>query len=272
MYNAIEPRFRSEVIAEDGPPVNPGPPHESSRFLKRRITTAVRWADIQGKIGWAGVVLGEVLPAFLFDSHKFSHARWQELSLALAEFSDQIAGDAMRLLEMELLKEGMLAEPPSKLLGNAPAPEFGRWIDGFVGNDCGNRTSLESVAWVAGRIAQRWDHDTPTPYLFEKLKASHGPTTWPAAGRMATNTMDPSAWDICEGHSAPLCLAPFEQVISAIVPGRRFGFFYQRHCPKCMRALSCSDTKTRDDVSAESATFLQPALDELLVVPVHLFS
>jgi len=46
-------------------------------------------AEMQGKRGWAGVVLGDVLPASLFDSNKFSETRWQELLLELAEFSDQ---------------------------------------------------------------------------------------------------------------------------------------------------------------------------------------
>ena len=157
VHNAIDPQFRSEVITEDGPIVNSNPLHQSSRFVKRRITTAVRWMDMQGKIGWGGVVLGDVLPAFLFDSLKFSDRRWQELLLELAEFSDQIAGDAMQQLEMQLSEEGMLGEQPLKLLGDAPTRELGRWIDGFIidGNGCGNRGSLKSIAWVAGRIAQR---------------------------------------------------------------------------------------------------------------------
>jgi hypothetical protein len=262
MFNAIQPEYHPQAILEDTVPDHQ--PLRPSRFVTRRIATALRWAEMRQKIGWAGVVLGDVLPTTLFDRDKYPDARWRELLLGLTPFSDQIAGDAMQLLEKE-----MRGPKPSKLLGDATPREFGEWIDGFIldENGAGNRSPLKSVVWVAKRVAERWAHDASTTFLFEKLLATDGSTIWPNAGLIATRMMDPFFWDACGLNSAPLCVAPLDQVIPTIVPGLRFATYFQQHCRKCQQDLKCSDTNTLCQVPAESPVQVQTALDGSEVIP-----
>ena len=90
---------------------------------------------------------------------------------------------------------------------------------------------------------------------------------WPNAGTIATSTFDPFTWDVFAPGYDPLCVAPLDQIISAIVPGMRFESFLQPCCGSCHRDLVYRDsTTTYLAVPAETTAQIQKALNQLLVI------
>ena len=150
IYSAIEPRYHSQVFVEDERTWKSNGQMSDSRFIKRRITTVLRWALMQEKLGLAVIVLGHVMPPSWFEGVGFSDVKWPDL--LTAPFLDVIAGNAKQLLEQEMCRAA-----PLRLLENSQGREFGNLIDAFISYEnvwgCGG--SLKSVAWIAGRIAQR---------------------------------------------------------------------------------------------------------------------
>ena len=239
-----------------------------SRFVKRRITTALRWYSIQQKFGWATVVLGDVLPAEWFEWTRFCDAKWENLLAELAPFGDVMAGQAMHLLE-----KMMGGEAPVRLLQKSTVGDFGNQFDAYISKEkaWSRGGSLKSVAWIAGRIAQRWSahgSTSPVPYLFRKLISTTASAPWPDAGEIAMTTLEPFAWDVLPPGCDPLCVSPLDHIISALIPGLNFCTGLQSHCQGCKRDIEHRDMDATEHfgVLAQTAAEGQKALDRLLVI------
>jgi len=254
--NAVQSRYHSQVAIEGMTQKG------ESVFIKRRITTALRWYTIQEKLGWATVVLGDVMPAHWFEYARFSDAKWENLLKELAPYGDILAGEAMHLLE-----KAIGGDAPIRLLQKSPLRDFGNWLDAFISKQKRCRGSLKSVAWIAGRIAQRWcaDPTFPVPYLFEKLRLTPASAHWPNAGEIATSTLEPFAWDVLPHGLDPLCVSPLDQLILALIPGLQFDTIVQGYCGGCKREIVLHPT-VHLTVLAETAAEAQSALDRLLVI------
>ena len=259
LYNAIEPLYHSQVRVEGVTPKS------ESKFVKRRITTAIRWYSIQEKFGWAMVVLGDIMPADWFEWTRFSDANWENLLAELAPFGDVMAGQAMHLLE-----KMMGEDAPIRLLQKFPAQDFGNRYDAYISKQTlwSRGGSLKSVAWMAGRIAQRWcaGSTSPVPYLFQKLISTTASVPWPKAGGIAMMTLEPFAWDVLPPGCDPLCVSPLDHIISMLIPGLKFYTALQSHCRGCNQDIGYGGIAEHFGVLAETAAEAQNALDPLLAI------
>jgi hypothetical protein len=150
--------------------------------VKKRVNAALRWAAVKNKTSWAGIILGDSMPAAWFNYRVTPAAKWDDVLRLLSLYSKDIYAVAMSELVEQL---GNMV--PVTILQSHSDDEFLSWFDGRV-DPLGYCGALASVSWVAGRIAQVWgvrsDAVPAGNYCFTQLQDIK--TDWPDAGSCPT--------------------------------------------------------------------------------------
>jgi hypothetical protein len=208
------------------------------RGVKRRTITALRWADIQGKLKWAAIILGHAMPDSWFDNTVTYDGPWECIQDAVALYAE----DLITMVQKELAAQ-LSFQAPISLLRGSHDEAFLSWLDGKLEMqaDIGQYGGLASVSCIAGRIAQLWHYRTDVlpaeKYSFmQLLKAQQLDIhlDWPAVGSSAVAEIEVTiAWDNDPVSREPLLTSPLDRIVRTVIPGLQFVTVLRRLCAKC---------------------------------------